>query len=98
MAQRGKNLPVMQETQVESLGRENPLEKGIVTHYSTICLQTNPCLENSMDRCYCLWAQKKLDMTEQLRHTHVYIHTQTHTHTHIYITDLLCCLETSTTL
>ena len=27
-----KNLPAMQETQVHSLGRENPLEKQIATH------------------------------------------------------------------
>ena len=29
-----KNLPVMQETQVRSLGWEDPLEKGIATHSS----------------------------------------------------------------
>ena len=27
-----KNLPVMQETWVQSLGREDPLEKGMVTY------------------------------------------------------------------
>ena len=27
-----KNLPVMQETQVRSLGWEDPLEKGMATH------------------------------------------------------------------
>ena len=27
-----KNLPVMQETWVGSLGQEDPLEKGMVTH------------------------------------------------------------------
>ena len=32
MAQMGKNLPAMQETQVLSLGQEDPLEKGRVTH------------------------------------------------------------------
>ena len=32
MAQTVKNLPVMQETQVQSLGQENPLEKGMATH------------------------------------------------------------------
>ena len=31
-----KNLPVMQETQVLSLGREHPLEKGMATHSSTL--------------------------------------------------------------
>ena len=32
MAQTIKNLPAMQETQVQSLGQEDPLEKGIATH------------------------------------------------------------------
>ena len=27
-----KNLPTMQETQVQSLGQEDPLEKGMATH------------------------------------------------------------------
>ena len=31
-----KNLPVMQETQVESLGQEDPLDKGMVTHSSIL--------------------------------------------------------------
>ena len=35
MAQMVKNLSAMQETQVRSLGREDPLEKGMATH-STI--------------------------------------------------------------
>ena len=30
----GKNLPVMQETQFQSLGWKDPLEKGIPTHSS----------------------------------------------------------------
>ena len=29
-----KNLPAMQETLVQSLGWENPLEKGMATHSS----------------------------------------------------------------
>ena len=32
MAQMVKNLPATQETQVQSLGREYPLEKGMATH------------------------------------------------------------------
>ena len=32
MAQTVKNLPAMQETQVHSLGREDPLERKMVTH------------------------------------------------------------------
>ena len=31
-----KNLPAMQKTQVPSLGPEDPLEKEIVTHFSTL--------------------------------------------------------------
>ena len=32
MAQLVKNLPAVQETWVQSLGREDPLEKGMATH------------------------------------------------------------------
>ena len=40
------NLPAVKETQVQSLGGEDPLAKGMTTplQYS--------CLENSMDRGY----------------------------------------------
>ena len=31
-----KNLPAMQETQVQSLGREDPLEEGMATHSSIL--------------------------------------------------------------
>ena len=31
-----KNLPAMQETQVQSLGREDPLEKEMATRQSSI--------------------------------------------------------------
>ena len=31
-----KNLPEMQETWVQSLGREDPLEKEMTTHSSTL--------------------------------------------------------------
>ena len=34
MAQRIKNLPVMQKTEVQSLDWENPLEKVMATHSS----------------------------------------------------------------
>ena len=36
MAQTVKNLPARQETQVRSLGQEDPLEKGMATHYSIL--------------------------------------------------------------
>ena len=36
VAQMVKNLPVMQETQIQSLSWEDPLEKGVAAH-SSIC-------------------------------------------------------------
>ena len=36
MAQVVKNLSAMQETQIPSLGREDPLEKGMATHSSIL--------------------------------------------------------------
>ena len=39
-----KNLPAMQETQVRSLGREDLLEKGMVTHSSVLAWR-NPWTE-----------------------------------------------------
>ena len=35
-AQIVKNLPAMQEAQVQSLGREDPQEKGMATHSSVL--------------------------------------------------------------
>ena len=36
VAQTVKNLPAMQETQVRSLGWEDPLEKEMATHFSIL--------------------------------------------------------------
>ena len=36
MAQTMKNLPAMQETQVQFLGKEDPLQKGMATHSSIL--------------------------------------------------------------
>ena len=36
VAQTVKNLPGMQQTGVRSLGRKDPLEKGMATHFSTL--------------------------------------------------------------
>ena len=36
MAQMVKNLPAMQETQVQSLGRDDSLEKEMATHSSIL--------------------------------------------------------------
>ena len=39
VAQRVKRLPTMRETRVRSLGREDPLEKAMATHSSTLALK-----------------------------------------------------------
>ena len=36
VAQMVKNLPAMQETQVRSLGQDDPLEEGMATHSSIL--------------------------------------------------------------
>ena len=63
MAQRLKRLPVMRETWVRSLSREDPLEKEMATHSSILAWRI-PWMEElggllSMGR-------KESDMTEQL--------------------------------
>ena len=35
-----KNLPAMQETQVRSLGWDDPMEKGMATHSSILAWET----------------------------------------------------------
>ena len=44
MAHTVKNLPAMWETQVPSLGQEDPLEKGMATHSSILAWRI-PCPE-----------------------------------------------------
>ena len=36
VAQKVKNLPTMQKTQIQSLGQEDPLEKGKAIHFSIL--------------------------------------------------------------
>ena len=63
MAQTVKHLPVVQKTQVQSLGWEDPLEKEMATHSSTLAWKIpwteEPGRLQSM-------GHKELDMTEQL--------------------------------
>ena len=42
-----KNLPAMQETQVQSLGQEDPLEKGMATHSSVLAWRITWTVESS---------------------------------------------------
>jgi len=42
VAQQVKNPPAMQETQVQSLGWEDPLEDGMATHSSILAWRIKP--------------------------------------------------------
>ena len=72
VAQVVKNLPAMQETQVRSLGPEDPLEKDMATH-SSILARRIPRAEEPGG--YSPWGRKELDTTEW--HTHTHTHTAT---------------------
>ena len=61
MAQTVKNPPAVQDTQVLSLSREDPLEKGIATHTSILAWEI-PWTERSLVG-YSLWGCKESDMT-----------------------------------
>ena len=45
MAQMVKNLPAVQETQVRSLGWEDPQEKEMATHASIFALKSSAALK-----------------------------------------------------
>ena len=59
-----KNPRAMQETQVQSLGWEDPLEKEMATHSSILAWRI-PWTEEP-DRLYSPWGHEESDITEQL--------------------------------
>ena len=63
VAQMVKNPPAMQETQVQSLGQEDPLEKGMATHASVLAWRILWIEEPSG---HSLWGHKESDTTEPL--------------------------------
>ena len=67
MAQQGKYLPAMQETQIQSLGWEDLLEKEMATHSSTLTWETHG--ERSLVG-YNPKGHKESEMTEQLSTAH----------------------------
>ena len=73
VAQMVKNLPAVWETQVQSLGQEDPLGKGMATHSSTSVFLPEEFHGQGRMMGYSLWGCKELDKTEPLTHTHVYI-------------------------
>ena len=62
-----KNLPAMQETQVRSLGWEDPMEKEVATH-SNQHLPRQFCEQRSLVG-YSPWCHKDSDRTDQLTQT-----------------------------
>ena len=58
---REKNLPAMQETQVQFLGQEDPLEKE---RQPTPVFLPGAFHEQRSLACYSAWGLKELDMTE----------------------------------
>ena len=62
VAQRVKRLPAMQETQVWSLGGEDPLEKEMATHSSTLAWKRSPGKEMATHSSTLAW---KISWTEK---------------------------------
>ena len=67
VAQMVKNLPAMQETRVQPLGREDPLEKDMATHSSTLVWRIPWAEEPGGLQS---WGHKESDMTERLSTAH----------------------------
>ena len=65
MAQKVKNLLAMQDTQVQSLGWKDPLDKGIATH-SNILAWRIPWKRSLV--AYNPWDRKESDTTEVTKH------------------------------
>ena len=62
-----KNLPAMQETWVQSLGQEDPLEEEMATHSSSLARRI-PWTEEPGGSSP--WGRKESDSTEWLTHTY----------------------------
>ena len=60
-----KRLPAMWETWVQSLGREDPLEKEMATHSSILAWKI---LWSEEPAVYSPWGCKESDTTEQPRY------------------------------
>ena len=68
-----KCLPTMRETQVQSLGQEDLLEKEMATHSSILAWKI-PWTEEP-GRLHSPWGHKELDTTEKLHFHWVYLRT-----------------------
>ena len=81
VAQTVKNLPAVQETWVQFLDQEDPLEKGMAIFSSILAWRIS--WTEKPGGLYSLWGCKKSDRTERL--------TRTHTHNLLFLLSF-CCL------
>ena len=65
-----KNPPAMPEPQVQSLGREDPLEEEMATHFTPVILSEKSHGQRSLGGLQSMGLQDS-DMTEQLNNIHV---------------------------
>ena len=89
MAQAVKNLPAIQETQVQILGQEAPLERR-KWQPTPVCLPGKSHGQKSLSG-YSPWGRKESDMTEHTcacmcmhMYTHTHIHAIIYTHTFVH--------------
>ena len=64
VAQTVKHLSAMQETQVQPLGQEDPLQKEMAIHSSTIAWKIPWTEEPGRAPLWGLWGRKESDTTE----------------------------------
>ena len=100
----GKESPAVQEIQetwVQSLGQEDPLEESMAIHFDILAWRI-PRAEES-GRLQSIGSQRVGDNWSDLASTHTHTHTYINTHTHTYIYSfqilfhysLLCSVEYS---
>ena len=77
MAQTVKHLSTIQETQVRSLGREDPLEKEMPMHSSTIAWKSP-------------WTEEPGRLQSMGSHTPIYIYIYIYIYIHIILYILVC--------
>ena len=86
VAQLVKNLPAMQDTQIQSLGWDDPLEKGKATHSSILAWP------GEFYGLYSPWGRKESDTTDnfcfQSRFGIIYIYIYIYTHTHFVFIEI----------
>ena len=93
MAQTVKNLPAIQETWVQSLGWDDPLEKEMaILQYS--CLE-NPHGQRSLAG-YSPWGHKESDMTDRLSTKHIKGKTLNKSVPHHLLVHYICTINNKT--